>query len=388
MIDMFGPSWDMLKEGATEECIRRANSVFSFITDRGGVTSRWKRCSIQTTRLHAYLAILQFLKTSDFPSLEYLEVVYSQPLHIWEAETLGVAEILESTPQLLFGDPPPKLKTVRLLGVPNSFMFGHPSHPQLTRLTHLQLGLIAQDHELWHLNGLFAANPQLKVLSLCSVSMGEEADLGPPDGEPAVGQFPKVHLHNLESLCLSDIDSAPWTLSVIMMLDAPNVTALSIGYAGNPEGCEDYRRLLCYVAHSSEAPTAQNQQPYFPNLSHLSYDSDGDPVGDLQLLLSAYPTLQSLEIPLHPCVEPVLKNAKPWMVPNLKRLRVLGANNLTELKKTVVARHKAKLRLESVEVVCSRPLPNKPNDRKKLEELVNLIVVENGEELEDFIWRY
>ncbi|CAE6419146.1 unnamed protein product [Rhizoctonia solani] len=388
MIDLFGHSWDVLEEGATEECVRRANYVFSFITDRGGVTSRWKRCSIQTTRLHAYLAILQFLESSNFPSLEYLEVVYSQSPQIWEVEQAGVSEILESTPRLLFRDPPPKLKTVRLLGVPNSYIFGHAAHPQFTGLTHLQLGLVAQDHELWHLNGLLAANPQLKALSLCSVSMVDGADSAPPDGELAVRQFPKVHLHNLQSLCLPDIDSAPWALSILMMLDAPNVDALRIGYAGDPEGREDYRRLLFYVAWSREAPPAKDQ-PYFPNLTHLSYESDGDPIGDLQLLLSAYPTLQSLEIPLHPCVEPVLKKAKPWMVPNLKRLRVLWANSLTELKKTVVARHKAKLRLESVEVVCSKPIPNKkPNDKKKLEELVNLVVVESGEELKDLIWRY
>ncbi|CAE6415558.1 unnamed protein product [Rhizoctonia solani] len=222
--------------------------------------------------------------------------------------------------------------------------------------------------------------------------MLEGAPTGPPDGELPARQFPKVNLHNLQSLSLPDIDSAPWALNVLMMLDAPNVKALRIGYAGEFDGRDDYRRVLVYLA-SGVSPLQENSQPqpqpYFPNLIHLSYESDGDPVADLQLLLEAYPTLQSLEIPLRPCVEPVLKQAKPWMVPNLKRLRILWANSLVELKRTVMARHKAGLRLENVEVVCSKPIPNKrPNDKKKLEELVNLVVVENGEELEDLIWCY
>ncbi|KAH7339489.1 hypothetical protein B0J17DRAFT_362219 [Rhizoctonia solani] len=388
MIDLFGPSWDEIEEGAVGECVRRANSVFSFITDRGGVTSRWKRCSIQTTRLHAYLAILQLLESSDFSSLEYLEVVYSQSPSIWEVEQSEVSEILELPPRLLFRNTPPQLKTVRLLGVPNLYIFGHPKHPQLIGLTHLQLGLIAQDHDIWHLNGLLAASPQLTVLSLCSVSMVEGARAGPPDGELPARHFPKVNLHNLQSLSLPDIDSAPWALSILKMLDAPNVKALRIGYAGDPDEREDYRQVLSYIAFGGEAPK-EDSQPYFPNLAHLSYESDGDPVGDLRLLLGAYPTLQSLEIPLRPCVEPVLKQAKPWMVPDLKRLRIIWANSLVELKRTVVARHKAGLRLESLEVVCSRPIPNKkPDDKKRLEKLVNLVVVENGEELEDLIWCY
>ncbi|CAE7196933.1 unnamed protein product [Rhizoctonia solani] len=385
MIDMFGPTWDNMDDTAVQECAERANAVFAFIIDRGGATSRWKCCSIQTTRLHAYLAILRFLESSDFPWLEYLEVVYSQPPEIWAIEQIEVTELVEIAPQPLFRNTPPRLKTVRLLGIPNPHIFGHPAHPQLTGLTHLQLGLIAQEHELWHLNGLLAANPQLKALSLCSVSMIEGAAGGPIGAELPASQFPKVRLHNLQSLSLPDIDSAPWALGVLVMLDAPNVKALRIGYAGDPDGNANYRRLLTYLIRGGDEET-KDPRPYFPNLTHLSYESDGDSESDLKLLLSEYPTLQSLEIPLDPCVELVLKKARPWVLPNLKRLRILWANHLTELKKTIVARHKAGFPLDNLEVVCIEPINKKTNDRKKLEELVKLVVVDNGEELEDLVW--
>ncbi|CAE6505549.1 unnamed protein product [Rhizoctonia solani] len=396
MIDMFGPTWDQIPEGAVEECIRRVDAAFSFIIDRGGVTSRWKHCSIQTTKFHAYLAILQFLESADFPSLEYLEVVYAQTPHVWEVEQVEVTHILESPPRLLFRNTPPRLKTIRLLGIPNPYIFKHPAHPQLTGLTHLQLGMIAQDHELWHLNELLAANPQLKALSLCSVSFSEGAVVGPVEGELSVNQFPKVRLHNLQSLALPDIDSAPWALGFLMSLDAPNVKALRIGYAGEDAGRGDYLRLLYYLIWSSEEFT-QDSRPYFPNLTHLSYDSYGEPVADLKLLLTEYTTLQSLEIPLHPYVEPVLKETKPWMVPNLKRLRISSANSMEELKRTVVARHNAGLGLEKVEMVCTEAAPEitpsdkrkilqMANDKKKIEQLVNLVLLEREDQPEDLVW--
>ncbi|KAL5631560.1 hypothetical protein ACGC1H_007173 [Rhizoctonia solani] len=398
MIDMFGPSWDQIPEGAVDECIRRVDAVFSLIINGGGVTSRWKCCSIQTTKFHAYLAILRFIESADFPSLEYLEVVYAQAPHVWDEEQVEVAEILESPPRLLFRNTPPQLKAVRLLGIPNPYIFKHPAHPQLTGLTHLQLGMIAREHELWHLNEFLAASPQLKVLSLCSVSFFVGAAMGPIEGELSVNQLPKVRLHNLQSLALPDIDSAPWALGFLMMLDAPNVKALRIGYAGEDGGRGDYVRLLYYLIWSSEECT-QDSRPYFPNLTHLSYDSYGEPVADLKLLLTEYTTLQSLEIPLDPCVEPVLKETKPWMVPNLKRLRISSANRLEGLKKTVVARHKAGLGLEKVEVVCTEAVPETTpsdkrklqqmaNDKKKIEQLVNLVLLEPEDQPEDLIWCY
>ncbi|ELU39326.1 40s ribosomal protein [Rhizoctonia solani AG-1 IA] len=79
-------------------------------------------------------------------------------LQLWQVEQFELSKLLGSTPQLLFQDPP-WLKTTWLLGIPNLYVFGHPSHPQLTGLTHLQPRLIAQDCKLWCLNGLLAANP-------------------------------------------------------------------------------------------------------------------------------------------------------------------------------------------------------------------------------------
>ncbi|CUA66941.1 hypothetical protein RSOLAG22IIIB_00392 [Rhizoctonia solani] len=390
MIDMFGPTWDQMPDGAVEECVQRVNTTFSSLIDAGGITSRWRCCSIQTTKFHAYLAILQFLKSADFPSLEYLEVVFSQTDEVWDVEQVAISEQLESAPELLFQNTPPRLKTARLLGIPNPYMFGHSAHPQLTGLTHLQLGLIAQNHELHHLNRVLAASPQLKALSLSSISFYEGASVGSsPSGEPITNQLPKIHLHNLQSLALPDIDCAPWALGIVMMLDAPNVKALRIGYAGEPEGHADYHRFLNYLVWNAEECT-EDSRPCFPNLTHLSYESSEESAADLQLLLTEYTTLQSLEIPLVPYFKPVLNRSKScWMVPNLKRLRVLEVDRMAEVKRTVMARHKAGMGLEHIEVVYDEEIPDlKPNDKKKLDQLVNLVLTRQGRELEDLVWCY
>ncbi|KAF8608956.1 hypothetical protein BDV93DRAFT_541338 [Ceratobasidium sp. AG-I] len=359
MTDIF---WDETEEGTMEECAQRVRDTLTFIVSHGGVTPRWRTVSIRTDLFYAHRAVIRFLGSSEMPELLSLELLFDGPNDNDEEDGRAYQDTQLYEPSLLLPIPPPRLDTIKLQGVPNAFLFGHPTQPQFSSLVHLELELVLSYPNLHDLNLLLAANPQLAAFCLKMGSANEFLQ------HPAIRNLPRVNLPHLKELTLLHISTSRWVLDLLVMLDAPNVDYLRLTFIDSDE---EHRQLLQYIANGDNRTSG----PLFPSLTRLmfGYDLDEDLVADLRLLLTAYTKITFLDISWIP-IEVLLEH--PWLVPELLHLRVAGAPGELLLK-IVDARHSAGSPLKVIEADWRFRNRVKPHELEYLRDKVDFAFIDS-----------
>ncbi|KAG9075793.1 hypothetical protein FRC06_009885, partial [Ceratobasidium sp. 370] len=352
-IDMREEFWDNTENGTTEECTERAQEALKFIVSHGGITSRWQSIFIITNAFGPHRAVIDFLGLSPMPELQYLRLLFEGPAELDEGDELDLYEATRIKPRQFFHQPPSKLHTARLGGVPNPFLFGHPNQLRLPSLTHLELAFVDSPPRLPDLSALLRVTTHLEVLHF-----GLDA-VDPAGRHKLNSHLPKIQLNHLRELALLDIRDALWPLNLLMIIKAPNLEYLNLHLGQCETGCD---RMIEYLANGGNK---SDPQPHFPSITHLRawFDAGNRSTRHrLETLLRAYSQIIRLDVPFGP-LDALL--VRPWLVPNLKHLWVAGCPG-SEIKKVVVARAKAKLPLEVVESDVLSKHMIKPRERKYL----------------------
>ncbi|CAE6462214.1 unnamed protein product [Rhizoctonia solani] len=377
-INMNESFWVNTEEGTLHECVQRAKDAFAFIIKHGGVPSRWRSFAILIDTFLVQLATIDVLQQSVFPSLTSLEMQFTGPYEFDDEDEFELVEHIQSQPKLLFQEPPPQLRSVKLQGVPVPYLFGHRAHPQLVSLTHLELRFEGLYPRLTDLNKMLSANLNLESLRLNSETIGQPLQL-------ELKILPQVRLPRLKALAFINVASQLWTLHAIKMLDAPNVTAFELILGTlSYESHREYAGIQTLIGHITGDVNQETPTPRFPALTSLTLASEMT-LGFKHItagVLAAYPGIKELRLPLCPSLSPLLQ--RPWLAPGLERLRV-GVQNLVQLKKVVNSRCKAGLPLRTVLVDdLELTAKVKPSDRAQLRKYVEFTrVSDDGEPLDD-----
>ncbi|CCO33201.1 hypothetical protein BN14_07274 [Rhizoctonia solani AG-1 IB] len=373
--------WVETESGTLEELVERAQEAFAFIVKHGGIPSRWRSFSMITDVFLVELASIKFLGDSHFPCLTSIAMTFTGPDEHDDEDEFTLSEHIYSRPKLLFLEPPPKLRSIKLEGIPGPYLFGHLNHPQIVGLTCLELRFEGIYPHLVDLNKMLNANPNLQTLRLGSETTFEPAEVDRK-------QFPRVHLPKLQSLSFIDVASPLWTLHAITMLDVPNTTSfeltLGMTFLGDDHEEAGVRKLMDHIICDASQATLS---PRFPSLRSLTLPSDMQLTFgyDIEQVLAAYPRLKELTLPKCESLAPLLK--RPWLSPDIERLRV-GVKNLVQLKKVVNSRCKAGLPLRTVLVDdFDLRVRVKQSDRAQLEKYVDFaLVLPDGERLDGRYW--
>ncbi|KAG9127963.1 hypothetical protein FRC07_006980 [Ceratobasidium sp. 392] len=324
--------WNNTENGTTQECTERAQEALEFIVSHGGVTSRWQTVEVLTDAFGPHRAVADFLRLSSLPELRYLELAFLGPNEFDDEDVDAFVGAATVEPLPLFRDPPSKLRTVKVAGLPNPFLFGHSNQLHLPHLTHLTMSFVDSPPQLADLNALLQVTSQLAVLRL-NFGMVEPGfnDLDP--------QVPTVRLAQLREFALVNVKEAFWPLVFFMRLEAPNVDIVEIDLSE----CEIGTGAL--VDRLADGGDKTDPRPVFPSVTHLKVSfGENDATALLKTLLHTCPQITQLEIPFVP-LDALL--VKPWLAPNLQRLWVAGCRG-PELRRFVDARIKAKLPLKAV----------------------------------------
>lgn len=335
--------WDETEEGTLEECEERAKGAFEFIVSHGGVTSRWQRILIQTDTYLAFLIAMDFLRKSQLTSLECLEMTFVGPPD-YEGDEDAYYNDISSSPKHMFDNAPPQLQTIKLARVPNVYLFGHPTHPQFVGLTRLELEFARVHPSFEDLHKMLVASSSTLVV-LC---LGSRKINGYPKSRTRVSSqaLAKVNFSKLQALSFAPITTPKWDLSILRILDAPDLKVLRVQLDDLVGRDSYYLEILELLAYG---PDDMNPKAYFPTITHLSYGIMGDLTHDLQILLDGCPEIVSLSLPSALYLTALTK--KPWLAPKLECLRIgTRAVPLAGLEKVAAERHKAGTPLKAVEL--------------------------------------
>ncbi|KAG8747134.1 hypothetical protein FRC10_002183 [Ceratobasidium sp. 414] len=327
--------WGDAEPWVAGECAERAQEALEFIVSHGGATPRWRSVIISTDAFGPHRAVADFIRSTPLPELEYFELKFQGPSEFGGEDELAFQEATIIEPLPLFRDPPSRLRTLKVKGLPNPFLFGHSNQVQLPSLTTLHLDFVDFPPRLLDVTTLLRVTSQLVVLHL-TFEFTEPAPV-----EPNL-HMPKTHLRYLREFGLLHVKEGLWPANFLMGLEAPNVDFLQIGVVECEIGSSN---LVEYLADGGDKT---NPRPVFPSVTHLKAWLGGrhNPTKLLKALLRAHPRITLLEIPFIPKLDALL--VKPWLAPGLQHLRAIGSTG-SELKKVVGARTKAKLPLRMVD---------------------------------------
>ncbi|KAG8706538.1 hypothetical protein FRC08_000992 [Ceratobasidium sp. 394] len=359
---MMEDFWSGVKSGMAGACTELSRKALEFIVSHGGATSRWQSVSIATDLLGPHLAVAEFLRSSSLPELRYLELTSHAPAHFTGLDMMALRTAMNTEPLPLFQDPPSKLCTVKIGGLPNPLLFGHSNQLHLPNLTHLELSFVGSPPKLSDLVALFQATPQLVVLHL-----DYDLEVFPLSTDPNP-QAPKIRLIQLREFALiNHVWNASWPLSFLTRLEAPNVDLLHIRLVE----CDGSSGA--FVECLADGGDKATPRPIFPSVTRLKImPRPGDATPLLKTLLRAHPRITLLEIPSIP-LDALL--VEPWLAPNLQHLFVEGRPG-SELKKVVDARAEAKLPLKAVYSDPSSGTLINPADREYLSSKVEFKFVQ------------
>ncbi|CAE7136418.1 unnamed protein product [Rhizoctonia solani] len=288
--------------------------ALEFIVECGGTTTRWRTfwlCTPEdTSSTVPLMTALDFIGKHPMPSLESLEIQYES-----QYEMVFGTPPAETTPEKsLFLSPPTRLKTTRLEGAPNTYLFS--SLGQLVGLTRLEIKFPRTLPRIEQLYALLAASPALAVLSIDT----RESYTSTPsssDHREVVDYLPKIHMPNLRALglLLSGCSCIEWLeYSLLLILDAPNVESLRLWLQKHYGQLTPITSpIVDYIVQGA----GSRSRPLFPHLSalelHNARDNDFD-----ERMLAVYPGITTLVLPTRK-PHGVL-SAQPWLVPSLHSL--------------------------------------------------------------------
>ncbi|KAG9119268.1 hypothetical protein FRC07_005776 [Ceratobasidium sp. 392] len=324
--------WNSTENCSARERAKRAHKALDFIVSHGGATSRWRSVAITTKTFYSHHVVVDFLRSSPLPELQFLVLRFHGPNDDDEEDEAALFSAIDAQPLSLFRHPPSKLHMMKLEGLPVPLLLEHPN--QLPSLTHLDLWCVCSVPRLSDLYALLRTTTELAVLHL-DLELLDPAGAYEPD--PSVS---KIRLPRLKELALYSIKEVRWLLDTLMMLEAPKIEFLRISRIQCEASIEE---LVHYLVDGGDklAP-----KPVFPTVTHLwvCFAGLSDPTSLLKVLLSAYPQITRLVIP---CIPLDALLVKPWLVPNLQQLESVGRLG-SEYKKVVAARTLANLPLRVV----------------------------------------
>ncbi|KAH7339116.1 hypothetical protein B0J17DRAFT_659864 [Rhizoctonia solani] len=330
------------EEKNLDRLVGTAEDALAFIANYGGGPSRWRTLSSKTNVFLVQLAVMKLFGKYLSPSLTSVEMQRRGTFEFGYDDQYRLNSEVKSEPKMLFREPPLVLRSIKLRGVPGTYLFGH-SRPQFVALTHLELCFEIFHPKLADFHKLLAANPRLETIRLSSRSTFDPVIIDE-------GRLPSIYLPQLRSLSFILVASS-WTLRTIMMLDVSNVTSLELilgvvsfqDRLGEEAGI---RELLAHIiGDENQAPPT----PCFSSLKSLTLASEMTPdfEDDLTAVLASHPQITELTLPSCPSFGPLLR--RPWQAPDIEYLRV-GSNDLAQLKEVVNSRRKAGLPLRTVRV--------------------------------------
>ncbi|QRV94118.1 Serine/threonine-protein kinase [Ceratobasidium sp. AG-Ba] len=361
---MTGDFWKGLPSDKAKDCAKRCREALSFILSQGGVTSRWRSIVISTDAFAPHVAVAKFLRDSLLPILKYLELKFDGPSNSDSMDKIMFSVTMSIRPMPLFKETPSSLRVAKLAGFANPFIFGHSNQLQLPGLTRLELDFVDTPPDLSDISSLLRVTSQLEVLrfSFGWTACNPDNDAGPP--------LSKVELPCLQDLGLLFMKEGYWSRSFLMMLEAPRVEHFQL----NMQDCEVEARVIIQPFTTPGRKPTPNI--IFPSVTCLklvlgsdSYDST--PI--LEALLLAHPKTTVLEVSWAPLKALA---AKPWLVPDMKHLRVSWCDG-SELRKAVMARTEAKLPLKLVEAEPFSGYLIKTPDRDYIRSVVQFQFVEH-----------
>ncbi|QRV79478.1 Serine/threonine-protein kinase [Ceratobasidium sp. AG-Ba] len=353
--------WDCTKSERATAWAKHARKALSFIVSHGGATTRWRSVIIQVDCFASLRAVSEFLRTSPLPIIQFLELLLDCPSEVDGSDETAFHSGSFTKPVPLFKDTPHNLRTARLHGFPNPFLFGHSNQLHLPGLVRLDLQFVDSPPNLRDISSLLKVTSQLEVLRF---------DFGwvEPEITDASTPQPKIQLPRLREFALKFIKEGFWPLHLLMTLNAPNVEYFQLGLGECEVGDKE---LVQFIADG------ETSKPIFPEVTrlevHLGTEPEATPL--LKILLQAHPKVTVLELPWT-TLGPL--SGKPWLVPRMERLRVAGCRG-SELRKVVMARTKAKLPLKIVEAGLVFSNLIKSADRKYLKKTVQFRFVDHGD---------
>ncbi|CAE6533261.1 unnamed protein product [Rhizoctonia solani] len=324
--------------------------TLDFLVSKGAKPPRWARFVVWFEKPKALLTAIDFLIDAPLDNLRNLSLVntYVDQIMIedYVAEATRDRDLSNS---LLFRDPPPLLQKLELSGVPSSFFFAQGNTPLVSNLTHLELGFIISLPPLMGLRALFVQNPRLESLCL-DTSMIEVTDF-----EHKNATETRVGMPFLRHFSLQEPISVGWGLSVIQMIDAPELEAFAL----NLDQSQTIPDLIpLHIAYGKEIVGGEARsgamfprRPIYPVLKHLALGPFTGTALALYAMLEALGTITRLDWELQD-EEPVTINrvlGDSKFCPRLEHIRVYGVHE-TDLVDLVQSRIRTGAPLKTVEV--------------------------------------
>ncbi|CAE7152635.1 unnamed protein product [Rhizoctonia solani] len=318
------------------------------LVSKGADSSRWAGLTIWFEKPKAMFTVIDLLVDAPLSNLRKLSLIntYSDPIMVEDHVVEAMRD--QSVPNSsLFRDPPPLLRELELIGIPSSFFFAQEDVSPVSNLTHLDLGFLLSLPPLVGLHALLVQNPRLESLRL-DTGMIETADFQHKSAAEI-----RVSMPSLRRFSLQEPISVGWGLSVIQMIDAPELEAFALNLDRSQTLPDP---IPFHIAYGKEIVGEDRlsmfpRHPIYPALKHLALGPFTGTSLALLAILEALRTITRLDWELEDeepiTINQVLGNSK--LCPRLEHIRVHGVNE-ADLIDLVQSRIRAGLPLKTVEV--------------------------------------
>ncbi|KAG9096742.1 hypothetical protein FS749_007828 [Ceratobasidium sp. UAMH 11750] len=328
-------------EGHTDRVVE----ALSFIINHGGDTVRWRTFSTRTTAAIVLDDIIDCLFEEPLPALESLSLVdcYRSTMDYQSPD--GGIERTESHISL-FETQPPQLRSIQLRCFDSRLLLGRPGKPVVSNLRFIELGLVDSEPPLSGILLLLSHNPHLHTLRLNMARVQQNF------AERYSGQsFEPVSLISLTELCLTNPHSPWWAQRFLSMINAPSLHRLRLYLHSRSD---TFYGMLKILINGQPNDTTSHTLPRtsekrFPSLKDLSTNISDE---WLEEFLRAYPDIDQLTLlPRHGPGAISLLSREPWLLPNLKRLRISSCPpDARDILQTAQARANAHIPLQLIEI--------------------------------------
>ncbi|KAF8601035.1 hypothetical protein BDV93DRAFT_525080 [Ceratobasidium sp. AG-I] len=298
-IDMKGHFMDNLPGYGGDEYAKRARDALEFIIAHGGVTSRWKTLTVWSNHPDPILAVMNFVYSAHLGNLCALKLI-NETWKLLEGDQL-VAEVLPgqaSSESVMFKTQPPLLRYLELYGIPPNLLLQRGPIPLVCNLTLLHITIVDYLPHLVGLRELFIHSPRLETLSLETYNV-ENADF---QHQPPAAI--RVHMPCLRQFAHHQWDPVSWGLSVLRMVDAPNVEVftLDLSIVEDPDAVLAYlslgRRGGRLIDDNSRLSEHINGASIYPVLKHLIVDGMSGSPKAFSDMLKAFQNVTRLDLKL------------------------------------------------------------------------------------------
>ncbi|QRW24638.1 F-box-like protein [Rhizoctonia solani] len=363
-------SWSETSDNPSLE-LKLVLDALNFLDFKGAKPFRWARLAIWFEKPRTFFAIVDLLIDASLSNLRKLTLVNT------DTDTMVVEDfVVEAMRErnlsnsVLFRTPPPLLRELELVGVPSNFFFPHESTSLVVNLTRLDLGFLLYLPPLMCLRSVLLHNPRLESLCL-DTGMIETTNF-----EHKNATETRVRMPFLRRFSLQEPISVEWGLSVLQMIDAPELEALALNL-DRSESLAD--PIPFYIAYGKGfngeevPPKTTDMRPIYPTLKHLALGPFTGTSLSLLAMLGSLRTITRLDWELQE-QEPITINQAledHKICQGVEHIRVYGVHEL-DLADLVESRIRNGAPFKTVEVNSrdwrnfSEPMKAKLSDELRL----------------------